>query len=194
MLLLAKGLYVRAPYIEMPDKVEYIKKQSFLGSLMGQQRPLLAVEITNIYANVQTFALGKALLTAFSQVAKSKAVRQFFVRGRDIAAKHIEVLDTALHDSQLRSPMTWNDTVTDSVLAPFSDKLMMFHVAAIAAVGVTDYGASLSTCLRKDLALTYTRLAAEIGQYAEDGANLMIEQSWMEQPPQTVDRDALARV
>jgi hypothetical protein len=32
---------------------------------------------------------------------------------------------------------------------------------------------------------------AEIMQYANDGVKLMIENQWMEQPPQNVDREAL---
>jgi hypothetical protein len=33
---------------------------------------------------------------------------------------------------------------------------------------------------------------AEYAQYAEDGANLMIENSWLEQPPTAPDRKELA--
>jgi nitrogen fixation protein len=33
---------------------------------------------------------------------------------------------------------------------------------------------------------------AEILQYAEDGANIMIDNGWREQPPQAPDRDQLA--
>jgi hypothetical protein len=32
---------------------------------------------------------------------------------------------------------------------------------------------------------------AEIFQYGNDGVKLMIENSWLEQPPQNVDREAL---
>jgi hypothetical protein len=46
-LLLSKGIYVRAPYTDIPEKVEFVKKQGFLGDLLGEQRPLLAVESTD---------------------------------------------------------------------------------------------------------------------------------------------------
>jgi hypothetical protein len=29
-------------------------------------------------------------------------------------------------------------------------------------------------------------------QFAEDGANIMIENGWLEQPPQAIDRDQIA--
>jgi hypothetical protein len=41
-------------------------------------------------------------------------------------------------------------------------------------------------------ATQYTRLITEMGQYAEDGVNLLIDNGWMEQPPTTDDRTALA--
>jgi hypothetical protein len=193
-LLLSKGLYVRAPYTSLPEKVEFVQKQGFLGDLLGEQRPLLAMEITHLYANIQTNALGRALLMGFSQVAKSEEVRDYMVRGRDLASKQIEVLQSVLHQSHVKAPMTWNDTVMESTIAPFSDKLMMYHVGAITSVGIADYGMSLSISFRKDLSVVYARLLAEGGQYAEDGANIMIEHGWMEQPPQAADRDALAKV
>jgi spore coat protein CotF len=192
-ILLSKGLYIRAPYISIPSKVEFVQKQSFLGHFFGEKRPLLAGEITNLYANIQTNALGKSLVTAFSQAAQSKQVREFMVRGRNLAGKHIEVLGGFLNESELKVPMTWNDTVTNSTAPAFSDKLMMFHIGAVAAIGIADYGAALSISMRKDISVTYTRLLAEIAQYAEDGANIMIENGWMEKPPQADDRDALAR-
>jgi hypothetical protein len=33
-----------------------------------------------------------------------------------------------------------------------------------------------------------------VGDYVEDGANILIDHGWMEQPPQAVDREALAKV
>lgn len=191
-LLLSKGLYVRAPFISPPEKIEFVHKQNFLGHLLGEKRPLLAGEITSLYANIQTNALGKALVTAFSQAAQSKRVRQYMVRGRDLAGKQIEVLGGFLNESELKVPMTWDDTITNSTAPAFSDKLMMFHTAAVTAVGISDYGASLSTSMRKDISAAYTRLLAEILQFSEDGANIMIENKWMEQPPQAEDREALA--
>lgn len=36
-------------------------------------------------------------------------------------------------------------------------------------------------------------LIADITKYAEDGANLLIKNGWMEQPPTFDDRDKLAK-
>jgi hypothetical protein len=69
---------------------------------------------------------------------------------------------------------------------------MMFHTTFLIAIGMAYYGTSLSTSVRRDLSVQYSRLIQEVGKYSEDGANLMIENGWMEQPPQAADRDALA--
>jgi len=79
----------------------------------------------------------------------------------------------------------------DSTIAPFSDKLMVFHTTAMIAVGIGNYGTAAGTCQRIDLSVLYTRLSAEIAKYAEDGANLMIKNGWLEEPPQADDRHAL---
>lgn len=80
-VLLHKGLYIRAPYIVKPRQVEYVKDNDFLGSIFGKQRALLAVEITHLYGNIQAISLRKTLAMGFSQVAKSKEIRKYMVRG-----------------------------------------------------------------------------------------------------------------
>lgn len=58
--------------------------------------------------------------------------------------------------------------------------------------GIGHYGRSMGQSPRYDLGLLYIRLTAEIAEFAEEGAKLMIENGWLEQPPQGVDRDQLA--
>ncbi|MGF6949798.1 hypothetical protein QF028_002303 [Neobacillus sp. B4I6] len=53
-------------------------------------------------------------------------------------------------------------------------------------------GASISTNPRTDIAAEYSRLMAEVGQYASDGSKIMIENEWLEQPPLASDRDEVA--
>lgn len=192
-VLLNKGLYIRAPYINYPEKVDFVTKQNFIAGWIGKQRPLAAMEITSLYLNIVTNALGKAIIMGFSQVAQSEEIRSYFMRGKEISTKQIEICSEVLREEDLTAPAGWDTEVTDSTVAPFSDKLMMFHTAALTAQGITDFGFSISTSPRKDLATHYHRLMAEIELYAEDGANLMIKQGWMEQPPQSVDRTELVK-
>lgn len=95
-VLLNKGLYIRAPIIVKPKEVKYVKDGDFLGSIFRKQRPLLAVEITHLYGNMQANSLRKTLAMGFSQVAKSKEVRKYMVRGRDLASEHITTLQSFL--------------------------------------------------------------------------------------------------
>jgi hypothetical protein len=192
--LLSKGLFVRPPYIQTPDKVDFVKQHSFLAGWFGEQRPLVSLEIANLHANLQNNSFGKQLLTGFSQVTNSKEVGQYMVRGKEIAAKHMDIFGSALKASDLQVPMTWDASVANSTISPFSDKLMMFQATAMNALGIGFYGIGMSTTLRRDISASYVRLTAEIAKFAEEGANLMIENGWMEEPPRTPNRNELANV
>ncbi|SDI03478.1 DUF3231 family protein [Alteribacillus bidgolensis] len=190
--LLSKGLYIRSPYIPYPEKVDFVKKQNFLTGWLGERRPLLSLEMTNIYANFQRNALGIATLVGFSQVANSNNIAQYFVRGKRLASKHNEIFSSLLREDDLPVSMPSDTYVTESRIPPFSDRLMMFIVTSLIALGVGYYGTSISTCLRRDLTVHYDRLLQEILKYSEDGANILIENGWMEEPPRASDRDGLA--
>ncbi|WP_248929672.1 DUF3231 family protein [Paenibacillus hamazuiensis] len=194
-MLLSKGLYIRAPYIPVPQKVDFVRKMSFLSNLLKEKdRPLTAIEIANIYGNMQTNGMGSALLTGFSQVARSAEVRQYLAKGIELANKEMEILHRFLAENRLPAPMTWDGDVTASTEPPFSDKLMLFHVCGLNTIGIGDIGDSLGTSMRADLSASYARFLADVLSYAEDGANIMIANGWLEQPPQAADREALAGV
>lgn len=190
---LQKGLYIRAPYIVGPREHEYVQSYDFLGSIIGKQRPLLGMEIAHLYGNLQTSALGKTLCIGFSQAAKSKEVTKFFIKSRDKAGKHMDMITDKLNGSHLKPPLTWNDTVTESTDPPFSDKLMMFHINAVMATVVGDFGVSLGASLRKDINAMYGSLIADIELHLYEGAKIMIKNGWMEKPPQALNRDELAK-
>lgn len=192
-LMLKQGTYVRPPYISTPDKVDFVEKQRFLAGFMGDKRPLTAQEITMLFNNIQTNAIGKTLIIGFAQTAKTKEVKEYFIRGKRIAQKHIDLFSDILKKEDLPAPMTWDTAVTDSAVPVFSEKLMMFHVSAMIAAGVGNYGASMSGSPRRDLALRYASLVPEITLYAEDGANIMINHKWLEEPPQTDDRNQIIK-
>ncbi|UJF34910.1 DUF3231 family protein [Paenibacillus hexagrammi] len=192
-LLLSKGLLPRAPFIPYPDSVEYVQKESWLNGLVGDRRPLNIAEITQSYLNTLTNSLGQSLMMGFAQVAQSAEVVRHIVRGRDIATKHIEVFTSLLRDDHLPAPTTWETEISSSTEPPFSDKLMLYQTVSLSAVGLGNYGAALSASTRRDLAGIYLRLAAEIGTYADDGAELMIQNKWLEKMPGAVERDALIK-
>jgi hypothetical protein len=192
-VLLSKGLFVRPPSIPTPETAEYVQKEGWLNGFFGDRRPINVVEITHVYLNHLTNGIGKALMIGFSQVAKSKDVADYIMRGRDIANKHIEVFASILRDDQLPASMTWEAEVSGTKEAPFSDKLMLFHTVSLIGIGLGNYGAAVTGSMRRDLATTYIRLTAEVGTYADDGAELLIDKGWLEKIPGAVERDTLVQ-
>ncbi|MDQ0223785.1 hypothetical protein CHH83_09480 [Bacillus sp. 7586-K] len=192
-ILSSKGIEIRPPFIPYPKDVEFVEKQSFLAGWFGEQRSLTGQEIMNLFTNIQTNKLGEALVIGFGQVAGSVKIRDYMLRGKEISKKHIAIFSKYLNADDLPSPMTWDHEVEASTEAPFSDKLMMYHVGVMNASSVGNYGVAISMSQRRDIASVYVRLSAEIGKYAEDGINIMIDNAWLERPPQNIDRDALIK-
>jgi hypothetical protein len=192
-LLLSKGLYVRPPSLPNLEKVEFVKKQWFMLDVVGEKRPLTAAEVANLFSNLQRNALGVATLTGFSQVAENKDVKQFFLKGLEIGNKHVKLFRGKLEESKLPAPMGWDSEITNSTAHTFSDKLMMFFTSGLITLSVGYYGTAISQSPRADISTMYNRLSLEVQLYAEDGANIMIKNGWLEQPPMASDRDELIR-
>ncbi|MDN3015468.1 DUF3231 family protein [Paenibacillus sp. BSR1-1] len=192
-LLLSKGLFIRSPSLPNLEKVEFVKKQWFMLDVFGEKRPLTAAEVDNLFANLQRNALGVATLTGFSQVAQNKDVTQFFLKGLEIGNKHIKLFRGKLEESKLPAPMGWDSEITNSTAYTFSDKLMMYFTSGLVTLSVGFYGTAVSQSPRGDISAMYNRLSLEIQLYAEDGANIMIKNRWLEQPPMASDRDELVR-
>ena len=190
-VLLAKGLYMKPPVIPYPERAEFVEKQSFLDGLIGPDRPLTATEVSHLFANLQTNAIGQTLLLGFSQVAEDAQVRAHLTRGMEIAKKHVSVFSSALTDENVDAPMTWAKTVEQSKVPPFSDKIMAYHATFLTSISIGNYGMAFGNSPRKDIAIDYVRLTEEIAEYGNDGANLMIAKGWLEAPPQTADRKLL---
>jgi uncharacterized membrane protein YtjA (UPF0391 family) len=193
-VMVNKGLMSRAPFINPPEKVDFVKKQNFLTGWFGDRRPLNAIEISGICFNLQKTSVKIVLELGFSQVAKSKELREYFHRGASICEKHFETLNSVLSEDHLPAPNKWSSEVTNSTIPPFSDKLMIFQILTLISTAMGYFGLGLSVSQRRDLAAKYELLIAEIGLYAEDGAQLMIKNGWLEQPPMADDRDKLANL
>ncbi|WP_088102062.1 DUF3231 family protein [Halalkalibacter urbisdiaboli] len=192
-VMLSKGLYVRPPYIAAPNQVDFVEKGSFLRGWFGERRTLTAQEIGHIFMNFTNNSYGKALLIGFAQTATSEELRSYFVRGTEIARGLMQTFRTLLEESTLPSPMTWDTEVSASTVAPFSDKLMLFHVSSLNSIGIGNMGGSLGLCMRRDLAAKYIKMIKDIGTFAEDGMNIMIKNGWFERPPLAVDREQLTK-
>lgn len=191
--LLTKGLFTRPPILTPPKKSDFVKEQSFLTGWFGERRPLTAIEVGDISFNMNKMNLHVALKVGFCQIAKSRKVRQYINRGMEISNKHIDIFSTIFNEEKLNSPISWQSLVTNSTTSPFSDKFMMYQVQLSTQIAIAFYGTALSVSSRRDIGKHYVTLTGELLKYAEDGANLMIEKGWLEQPPLASDRRTLSK-
>ncbi|MCP3739897.1 DUF3231 family protein [Rossellomorea sp. BNER] len=191
----SKGVFSRHPYIEVPKQADYVNSKKYLSGLnpFSNKRPLNAVEISHLYMNVQTNAIGVKLGFSFAQTSQSKEIQDFMLRGQEIANKHIKVFSSIMLENDIPTPRLPDLSVSNSTTRTFSDKLMMFHMSLISAAGTGNYASAAAASQRSDLAVNYERLSLEIARYAKTGADIMIKHHWLEQPPGTKDREKLAR-
>lgn len=159
--------------------------------LLGGERPLSCIEISNLFWDLKKIQLSKAITMAFAQVAKSKEIRSFLWRGSRMYAKHVEIFESVLSIEDLPHPKSDDAEISNSTIAPYSDRLMMYHKSLLGSTTIGFYGVATSTSQRADLVMHFSRLVADMGKYTEDGMNIMIKNKWMEQPPLAEDRKKL---
>ncbi|WP_328585736.1 DUF3231 family protein [Rossellomorea aquimaris] len=188
--LLNKGILTLPPKVMMPKTTGFIKEKSYLNGFnpFSEKRVLNDIELGTVHHGIEVNNIGMQLVTGFSQCAEEKEVKQFFVKGKDLAQKQIKIYEEILHECDIQLSSTTGSTVTDSTTAPFSPKLMMYCVYLLNGFGLvgSSFGAFFS--LRKDLTLKNTLIAKDIYLYANEGIKLMIKNGWMEEPPQVEDR------
>ncbi|MBS4174289.1 DUF3231 family protein [Bacillus sp. FJAT-49736] len=191
-ILLAKGAFIKTPYIPIPEKVDFIHKESFLSGWFGERRPLTTIEIANLFANKQRNILFQTTLIGFSQVVKDNDVSKIIKKGLEILKNNIDTYDEKVRESHLPAPEPWDTLVTTSTTSPYSDKLILFHLASLINMGIGLYGTSLGLSPRTDLSALNIKIISKLLLFAEDTTSIMIEKGWMEQPPSAVNRKDLA--
>jgi hypothetical protein len=182
-IIVKKGLHHPEIHIPEPERVEKVDKQRFLAGWLTDKRPLTAQEISALTFNFKGREVHKELLRSFAQIASSKELRGHFQRGVEICQKHLDIIQSILTENDLPKLPTWESEITDSTAAPFSERLMLFKMSALTAVGVNRYGVAIVTSMRKDLGVHFIRLMGELLKYGEDSMNLMIKYGYLDQPP-----------
>ena len=188
---LSKGVFIKAPRVEVTQGVQYVKSQSFITDWFGEKRPLLAIEITHIFSNIYANIVGRAITTGFGQVSKDKKVSDYFFEGKDISTERIGELTSILTDEAIPIPSTSDSFVTSSTVAPFSEKLMMSHLAVLVSQGMSSLGMAMADTMRSDLETKYMKYASENMRYGKKGANILIDNMWLQQSPQAVKHENL---
>jgi hypothetical protein len=194
-IALSKGLFVRAPYIAYPTQTDTVDSKSYLSgfSVFSKERPLNAIEISHLYMNIQTNIIGSKLSLGFAQTSQREKIQKWMLRGAEISEKHVQIFAQALLDNHIQPPVPHDIAISDLTTPVFSDRLAMFQMALLSAAGTGNYATAAAASQRSDLVVNYERLSLEIGQYAKDGADIMIHHKWLEQPPGTKDKEQLAK-
>lgn len=190
----SQGVYEKSPYFATPKNVEYITSLGYATDFLGKQRPLNSIESGNIFFNLKKTILQKGLMLGFSQVCRSNEVRKFLEKGMQVTTKHIGIFSSLLLENNLHIPKSLDSEVTDSSVAPFSDKLMLFHAGTLFNMAVSYYSYAAVTSMRADLiAHCETAISRDFKILAQFG-HLMIKNQWQEQPPTADDRQRVGKL
>jgi len=190
-ILLAKGIYERDPYYSTPQKVEFITDLGYMMDIIGKKRSLNSMEAGTIYTNLRKSILTKGILLGFQQVTKDKKVHKFMNDGLNLVNKHIGIFSSILHEENLHSPRLLNTQVTNSKIAPFSDKLMLFHAGFMFNLAMIYYANAIAISMRIDVLGHCEASFLRDLKISTSWANIMIEKGWIEKPPEANDRKEL---
>lgn len=117
--------------------------------------------------------MGSAISTDFAQVYKNKEHSEYFIKGKYLSEEINKELIDLLIEQDIPIPATSESFVTNSTESPFSEKLMLYHIMMMSAVGVNYKGMAMSQSMRLDLEAKYAKFMAKIMKYAEDGITIM---------------------
>lgn len=185
-IMQSKGIYVIAPCVEIPDSVDFINnKKEFFAGFFTEKRPLSVLELRQLFMNLHSNALGEALTKGFSQVVSSKEIYNYLLKGKNLSHKYLKMFSDIFSTEGLDIPPSYEKEVLSlsPEESPFSDRLMLNHAVLLNAYGIGNYGLGMAQSQRRDLSAMYGKIMLEVGIYADNGADILIRNKWLEQPP-----------
>ncbi|MFD1739691.1 DUF3231 family protein [Bacillus salitolerans] len=190
--LIKKGMLARPPYVSMPKSVEFVKDTNYLGGLtinpFSEKRPLNSVETAHLHHAIESNVIGMQMIIGFAQCANEKEVKQFFTEGAELAKSIIKEISETLLIDNIQAPVSSGGNPTRSTIAPFSDKLMMYCTSLFCGFSMGSSSLGTAFSLRNDLPAKISIFMKDIFEYAHRGAKIMINNGWMEEPPQMEER------
>jgi hypothetical protein len=190
-LRLSMGVFIRAPRVEVVKEAQFVKSEKFMSGLFGKERSMLTVELTHVFSVLYANIVGRAMTTAFGQVSKEKKNSEFFFQGKTLMSEEMDELTSILPLENIPIPSASDSFVTNSTIAPYSEKLMLNHSLLLISSGMSSLGMAIADTIRKDLQTKYMRFTVEGKLYAEKGNKILIDNGWLEQPPQAVKHENL---
>ena len=89
----------------------------------GDKRPMLAGEITHVFATIFANIVRRTISTGFGQTSKEKRNSKYFFQGKDISSEQISELTSILTDEGIPIPSTSDSFVTDSTVGTLFRKI-----------------------------------------------------------------------
>lgn len=193
--LLDKGVLTRPPLVPMPTEVEFVESKDYTSGLnpFKKSRALNTVEIGLLYQSLEANNAGKQMMAGFAQVAEDPDVKKYLQRGKELAKNNVATMSNLLLESDLQAPTSSGGMVTDSTTPPFSDKMMMYITNLLSMFGLGSNAVGAAFSFRSDLLLKMGQIMTKTFDFAKDGGEILIKKGWMEEPPQAVNRDQLAK-
>ncbi|WP_370295219.1 DUF3231 family protein [Rossellomorea marisflavi] len=184
-LMLEKGVYDRPPKIPYPDHVGFVKENpSLIGQLLGENRPLNVLELSELFFIIERNCIGLVLLKGFLQVVKDREVSDYFRKGKKLSEKQITAFNKIIMEDDAFPTYPVTMEVTNSTESPFSDKLLVFFITSSNAVGLSTMCHAITMSTRKDLGVQFAMFVTEILKFGSTGLDLLVRRGWMEEPPQ----------
>jgi hypothetical protein len=192
-LLLEKGHFQRDPLFYPAENPEFISSRDFSDGYFGKGRVLAATEIISISFNLKKSIMAKTLSIAFSQAAQNKEVRKFLEDSEKTSDQQIKAFTKIMQADNLPAPKSLETEVTDSTDAPFSDRLMLYHIGFLFQAAQVYHGTGLASAMRTDLVTAFESIILKNLMVTKKWFNIMVENKWLEQPPLAPNRKELAK-
>lgn len=169
----------------MPSSSSFITDKNYLKgtNLFGEKRQINVVEFGFLYHAIETNVIGMNLMEGFSQCAKDEEVKNYFIRGKELSKSVISETEKILLENDIQPPIPSGGSTTNSEVAPFSEKLMMYcaHLLCNFSIGASGFGTGFS--LRRDLNVKFGVFGKDTYEYMREGISIMISKGWLEESP-----------
>src|SRR3954469_238959 len=159
-----KDVLPRPPAVSMPKSVEFADGTNYMSgfNLFSEKRALNTVEVAHLYNAIESNIIGMQMITGFAQVANEPEVKKYFIKGKELAKKIVTDFTQIFLQSDIQPPSTWGANATDSKVAPFSDKLMMYCTSIFCGLGLGANALGTAFSLRSDLPLIMANTAKDV--------------------------------
>ncbi|AZB41799.1 DUF3231 family protein [Bacillus sp. FJAT-42376] len=183
--LTKKNLLPIPNYSAMPKSGGYITDPTYTKGLQlfGEKRPLNTIEYGILYHSIETNIFGMELMKAFAQCSKDEEVKKYFIKGHELAKEILQETNKVLLKNDIQPPASSGGTLTSSTTAPFSEYLMLYCTYLLGGFGLGSQGFTSAFALRSDLSAKSAVFAKDTFEYTTEGAKLMMEKGWLEEPP-----------